>query len=74
MDRAILQVVFEQLRVSAAREIYIDEVRISTAGTTRYVAMSPSGEAHIDRMLAIRLRSDGAIWCGEIARDPCAVA
>jgi hypothetical protein len=61
--------VFERLGVADADEIFLDE---DPSGN--YVARSRSKRAFVDRALAVRLRFDGAIWCGRLSRDPCAVA
>ena len=64
--------VFERLEVDAAVEIALDEG--GSATQIFYIARSRSKRTFVDRALAIRLRFDGAVWCGDIMRDPCAVA
>ena len=67
-----LTFVFERLEVAAAEEISLEEG--GAGNQIYYVARSRSKRTFVDRALAVRLRFDGAVWCGELSRDPCAVA
>ncbi len=67
-----LTFVFETLDVLDASQITLEEG--GQLNQTCYVARSPSKRQLVDRPLAIRLRADGAVWRGNIARDPCAVS
>lgn len=72
MNVDLLSSVFERLDVVEAREISLEES--PTMDRPVYIARSRSRRTLVDRPLAIRLRTDGAIWRGDITRDPCAVA
>jgi hypothetical protein len=67
-----LDYVYERLEVEDAREISLEQGGV--ANRLFYVARSRSKRTFVDRPLAIRLRTDGAVWCGDVSRDPCAVA
>lgn len=64
--------VFERLDVDDARDIAIEEG--GELNQLYYVARSHSRRTFIDRPLAVQLRADGAVWRGDVSRDPCAVA
>jgi hypothetical protein len=67
-----LTFVFERLDVAEAAEIALEEG--GQLNQIYYVARSHTKRTFVDRPLAVRLRVDGAVWCGDISRDPCAVA
>ena len=67
-----LTFVYERLDVLDATQITLEEG--GQLNQTYYVARSPSKRTFVDRPLAVRLRADGAVWRGNIARDPCAVS
>jgi hypothetical protein len=67
-----LTFVFERLDCADATQIILEEG--GQLDQTYYVARSPSKRTFVDRPLAVRLRADGAVWGGSIARDPCAVS
>ena len=67
-----LTFVFERLDCVDATEIILEEG--GQLNQTYYVARSPKKRTFVDRPLAVRLRADGAVWRGNIARDPCAVS
>jgi hypothetical protein len=65
---------FDYLGVSEPIEITLENFGMTGLDGARYVARSGYRRALIGRLLAVRLRRDGACWRGDIARDPCAVA
>ena len=67
-----LTFVFERLDCVDATEIILEEG--GQLNQTYYVARSPKKRTFVDRPLAVRLRAGGAVWRGNIARDPCAVS
>lgn len=67
-----LTLVFERLDVLDATEIAIEEG--NQLNKSYFVARSRSKRTYIDRRLAVRLRADGAVWRGDIRRDPCPVS
>lgn len=67
-----LSYLFDRLEVTEANEIRLDVAE--PRGTRFFIARSASKLTYVDRQLAIRLRADGAVWCGDVSRDPCAVA
>ncbi len=67
-------VVFERLGVERSNEIWLEEIDATVLGGGSYLARSGSRRTYVDRHLAARLRAEGAAWCGDVARDPCAVA
>lgn len=67
-----LTFVFERLDCIDATEIILEEG--GQLNQTYYVARSPKKRTFVDRPLAVRLRAGGAVWRGNIARDPCAVS
>jgi len=73
-EQAALGIVYERLGVMRADEVWIEELRHTAFGDAGYRACSEMTSTYIDRALAVCLRTDGARWSGEIARDPCAVA
>lgn len=72
LSNIALTLVFERLDVVDATEIAIEEG--GHLNQTYYVARSLSKRTYVDRPLAVRLRADGAVWRGDIARDPCPVS
>lgn len=72
LSNIALTFVFERLDCVDATEITIEEG--GQLNQTYYVARSPKKRTFVDRPLAVRLRADGAVWRGNIARDPCAVS
>ncbi len=65
---------YDYLGVSEATEIILEALEMDTVSSGGYVARSGNRHAFVSRLLAIRLRTDGASWQGDITRDPCAVA
>lgn len=69
-----LTLVYEQLGVLSARDIWIAENSPVKMGAQTYIAYTGEKQAIVDRLLAIQMRADGAAWAGDVVRDPCAVA
>jgi hypothetical protein len=73
-DHEALQGVLTELGAKEPRDVRLETfIGQINAGLT-YRAFSGTRSIYIDRPLAVRLRENGAVWCGELLRDPCAVA
>lgn len=71
-DQDILKVILARLDATHVRDIQLDAY--DRRDRLIYRARHGDRTAFVDRPLAIRLRESGAVWCGDVLEDPCAVA
>ncbi len=74
LEQDILHVILLRLGASSADQIELRETARREPPLRLYRAMRGAKWAYVDRALAVRLRGHGAVWLGELLRDPCAVA
>jgi hypothetical protein len=72
-DRTI-DAVYARLEVTNACEIDLHEAPRLVLGRRLYVARARERRTYVERRIATYLRAGGAVWCGDVRRDPCAVA
>ena len=73
-DHDVLHLILLRLGASSADQIELQETVRHEPTLRLYRAMRGEKWAYVDRALAVRLRENGAVWSGELLRDPCEVA
>lgn len=73
-DHDVLHVILLRLGASSADQVELRETARREPPLRLYRAMRGDRWTYVDRALAVRLREIGAVWSGELLRDPCAVA
>ncbi|MBX3161100.1 MAG: hypothetical protein KF773_34385 [Deltaproteobacteria bacterium] len=65
-----------ELGVDDPEQLWLDvhDVHSPLERTTRYVVHAPAAKMTVERSIAAQLRVDGAVWAGDVRRDPIAVA
>ena len=70
----ILNLVLVRLDAFAASDVQLREVANYEPHRPWYRAQCGLRWTYVDRVVARTLRENGAMWTGDILKDPCAVA
>lgn len=73
-DHHTVRLILARLAASSAKQVKLEEIRRLLPNVRLYLASCGEKWTYVDRPLARRLRAYGAVWSGDLLRDPCAVA